>query len=87
MYVGIMQVNQRSDRLKTGLRPAHTDVFFMRCVAICHDASIHIRGRIVTDRNATHENASVWGRGLVISFYSGKNAHAAQNKTIDALLK
>ena len=27
----------------------------MRCVAIRHDASMHIRGRIVTDRNATHE--------------------------------
>ena len=32
----------------------------MRCVAFRHDASMHIRGRIVADRNATHD-ASVWG--------------------------
>ena len=27
----------------------------MRCVAIRHDASMYMHGRIVTDRNATHE--------------------------------
>ena len=27
----------------------------MRCDAIRHDASMHIRGRIMTDRNATDE--------------------------------
>ena len=33
-------------------------------VAICHDASMHIRGRIVTDRNATHEKRIRVGWGL-----------------------
>ena len=31
------------------------DAFSMRCVAIRHYASMHIRGRIVTERNATDE--------------------------------
>ena len=35
--------------------PPHTDTFSMRCVAIRHDASMHIRGRIVTDCNGTDE--------------------------------
>ena len=35
------------------LPPAHTDAFFMPCVAFRHDASMHIRGSIVTERNAT----------------------------------
>ena len=45
--------------------PPHTDAFFMRCVAIRHDASMHVRERIVTDRNAwkTHPcGAAVKGR-------------------------
>ena len=37
----------------------------MRYVAIYHDASMHIRGRVVTDRNATHENRIRVGRGFV----------------------
>ena len=36
----------------------------MRCVAIRHDASVHIRGRIVTDRNTTHEKHIRVGRAL-----------------------
>ena len=39
------------------LGPPHTDAFFMRCVAIRHDASMHIRGR------RTHRDGSqrdVW---------------------------
>ena len=39
------------------------DAFFMRCVAIRHDAPMHIRGRIVTDRNATYEKRIRVGRG------------------------
>ena len=41
----------------------HTDAFSMRCVAIRHDASKHIRGRIETDRNAMHEKRIRVGRG------------------------
>ena len=32
--------------LSTVLPPPHTDAFFMRCAAIRHYASMHIRGRI-----------------------------------------
>ena len=41
----------------------------MRCVAIRHDASIHIPGRIVTDGNATHEKRIRVGRGLYITYH------------------
>ena len=44
------------------LTPPHMDAFFMRCVAIRHDASTYMHERKVTDRYPTHENASVWGR-------------------------
>ena len=46
------------------LRPApHGCVFHaLRCVAIRHDASMHIRGRIVTDRNGTDEKRIRVGR-------------------------
>ena len=40
------------------------DAFCMRCVAIRHDASMHIRGRIVTDRNVTDEKRTRVGRAL-----------------------
>ena len=36
----------------------------MRCVAIRHDASTYMHGRIVTDRNATHEKRIHVGRAL-----------------------
>ena len=39
----------------------------MRCVTIRHDAAMRVRGRIVTDRNATHEKRIRLGRGLVSS--------------------
>ena len=41
--------------------------FFMRCVAIRHDASTYMYGRIVTDRNATHEKRIRVGRALPLS--------------------
>ena len=44
------------------LPPPHTDAFSMRCVAIRHDASKHIRGRIETDRNTTDEKRIRVGR-------------------------
>ena len=37
----------------------------MRCVAIRHETSMHIRGRIVTDRNAKHEKRIRVGRVLL----------------------
>ena len=39
----------------------------MRSVAIRHDASIHIRGRIVTDRSTTHEKRIRVGRALTFN--------------------
>ena len=36
----------------------------MCCVVIRHDASMHLRGRIVTDRNATHGKRICVERGL-----------------------
>ena len=36
--------------------------FFMRCVAIRHDASMYMHGRIVTERIATHEKRIRVGR-------------------------
>ena len=36
----------------------------MRCVAIRHDASMYKQGRIVTDRNATHDKRIRVGRAL-----------------------
>ena len=42
--------------------PPHPDAFFMRCVAISHDASMHIRGRIVTERTGTDEKRIRVGR-------------------------
>ena len=47
------------------LPPPHTDAFFMRCVAIRHDASLHIRGRIVTKRTGTDEKRIRVGRAFV----------------------
>ena len=35
--------------------------FFMRCAAFHHVASMHLRGRIVTERTQRIKNASVWG--------------------------
>ena len=40
----------------------------MRCVAIRHDASTYMHGRIVTDRNATHEKRIRVGRALHQNF-------------------
>ena len=37
----------------------------MRYVAIRHDASTHIRGRIMTDRNGKHQKRIRVGRGLI----------------------
>ena len=37
----------------------------MCCVAIRHDASTYMHGRIVTDRNAAHEKRIRVGRALV----------------------
>ena len=37
----------------------------MRCVAIRHDASMHIRGRIVTERTGTDEKRFRVARALV----------------------
>ena len=48
--------------LPEGLPPPHTDALFMRCVAIRHDASMHIRGRIEMNRNATDEKRIRVGR-------------------------
>ena len=39
----------------------------MRYVAFRHDASMHIRGRIVTDRNKTHGKRIRVGRALAIN--------------------
>ena len=47
------------------LPPPHTDALFMRCVAIRHDVSTYMHGRIVTDHNAKHEKNSRVGRALV----------------------
>ena len=44
------------------LTPPHTDAFFMRRVAIRHDASMHVRGRIVTERTGTDEKRIRVGR-------------------------
>ena len=44
------------------LTPPHTDAFLMRCVAIRHDASTHIRERIVTERTGTDEKRIRVGR-------------------------
>ena len=41
-----------------------TDAFFMRCFAIRHDASMHMRGRIVTERTGTDEKRIRVGRAL-----------------------
>ena len=46
--------------------PPHTDASFMRCVAIRHDASMHLRGRIVTDSIATDEKRIRAGRASII---------------------
>ena len=46
------------------LPPPHTDAFFMRSVAIRHDASMHIRGRIVTERTGTDEKRVRVGRAF-----------------------
>ena len=43
--------------------PPHTDAFFIRAGAFCHDASTYMHGRIVTDRNGTHEKRIRVGRG------------------------
>ena len=48
------------------LPPPHTDAFFMRCFAIRHDASTYMHGRIVTDRNATHEKRIRVGRAFTL---------------------
>ena len=51
--------------LKIGpFAPLHTDAFGMRCVAIRHDAPMHIRGRIVAARNATHDKRIHVGRAF-----------------------
>ena len=39
----------------------------MRCVAIRDDASMHIRGHIVADRNATDEKRIRVGQALISS--------------------
>ena len=48
------------------LPPPHTDAFFMRCVATRHDAFMHIRGRIVTNRNGTDEKRIRVGLALAL---------------------
>ena len=53
------------------LPPPYTDAFFMRCVAIRHNASMHIRGYIVTERTGTDEKRIRVGRALItIGFLS-----------------
>ena len=44
----------------------------MRCVAFRHDTSMHIRGRIVTDRSATHEKRIRVGRALTAESRSNR---------------
>ena len=44
-------INRKIDLAILDLPPPHTDAFFMRYVAFRHDASMHKRGRSVTDRN------------------------------------
>ena len=41
----------------------------MRCVAIRHDASMHIRGRIVTERTGTDEKRIRVGRAVGKHFF------------------
>ena len=54
-------------RAARALPPSHADAFFMRCVAIRHDASTYMHGSIVTDRNATHDKRILVGRvGLAL---------------------
>ena len=38
----------------------------MHCVAIPHDASMHVRGRIVTERTGTDEKRIRVGRALLV---------------------
>ena len=47
------------------LGPPHTSAFFMRCVAFRHHPSMHIHGRIVTERNATREKRTRVGPGAL----------------------
>ena len=46
-----------------GVGPPHTDAFFMCCVAFRDDASTHMHGSIVTERNAMHGKRVRVGRG------------------------
>ena len=52
--------------------PPHTDAFFMHRVAFRHDASMHMRGHIVTDRNVTHEKRIRVGRDIPLPEMCGE---------------
>ena len=53
-----MDFRNKSGQILSILTPPHTDAFFMRCVAFHHDAPMHIRRRIATERM---KNTTVWG--------------------------
>ena len=57
--------------------PPHTDAFFMRCVAIRHYPSMHIRGRIVTERTGTVEKRIRVGQALPA--FSAASIHRQNN--------
>ena len=51
------------------LSPPHTGAFFIRSGTFRRDTSTYMNGRIVTDRNATHQKRIRVGRGLVPLYY------------------
>ena len=57
-------MDQSGETLKYRARcnPHPTRMFFMRYVAIRHDASTYMHGRIVTKRDVTHEKRIRVGR-------------------------
>ena len=67
--LGISRFNNHPKQLAGNcdcyLPSPHTGAFFMRCVAIRHDASTYMYWRIVTDRNATHGKRIRVGRALI----------------------
>ena len=80
--------------------PLHTDAFFMHRVAFHHDASTCLHGRIVTERNATHEKRIPCGAGVreqhshaylvqlvyTISTYSDRTSSASSPASIPYML-
>ena len=53
---------------RAALAQGRTARLFLRYVAFRHDASMHKRGRSVTDRNATHEKRHRVERALVVYY-------------------